>query len=348
MSLKKNKNSGYVLILSLMITSALTILITSIYNKVSVYIPYTRALNNQEKAKMLALSGIEIAAASLENIFNIDSTSESNSVNQDNKLADNNKSDAKENKKDNRLDLIELLNRWQTFNLDEKDNNTVDIYISSQQGKINLSNIYDIDKKKYRIDATSNVDAGKFLESLGKIGLGISKELPDFLQKKEFNIQDISELITLRALSDFKNKLFLQKDVDPPFLFDLFCAEETGVTVNPFLFSKSIKNILGFKDSDYEKNRDKNNISKILNNISPGSSLESVWDNGLNQLYGKLWKDIPENVRKLFTIQFDYSLFSVVSYAKVGSITQKVYAVLQEERIDKKKVKYVIKRIYWI
>ena len=99
--------------------------------------------------------------------------------------------------------------------------------------------------------------------------------------------------------------------------------------------------------ADYATKESKEKLSKIIEGLESAGSLEKSWDQGLDKIYQKQWKDIPEQIKKLFTLEYEPFLFSVVSYARVDSVTQKIYALVKQESHDKIK-RFVIERIYWI
>ncbi len=330
------KKPGFIFILALSILAMLTILITSVYTKVALYAPYTSALKKREQAKMLALGGIEHAIAQIEQILN---------------PSEKDTGEAKDKKPKNPLvDLVELLNTWQDISLEDSSDLTspsLSIYISSEQGKINLSALYDTEKKLFNTDQATGVDYGKMLLELGELGKKIAKELPDFLTKRSYEPQDITEFLSLPAFKEFEHKLCIEKDGTEPYLTDLFTLSSGKKTINPLCASVSLQKALGFSINLKTDKESKEKLNKIIESLGTDGSLEKSWDQGLDKIYQKQWKDIPEQIKKLFTLEYEPFLFSVVSYARVGSLTQKIYALVKQETHDKIK-RFVIERIYWI
>ena len=327
------KKSGFIFILTLLILSMLTILITTVYNKVALYAPYSSALKKREQAKMLALSGIDYAIGQIEEILNPPKTEDSN-------------------KKEKKPlgDLVEILNSWQDIdleNISDLNSPSLSIYISSEQGKINLFSLYDTQKKLFNTDQTTGVEYEKMLLGLGELGKKIAKDLPDFLTKRSYEPQDITEFLTLSALKDFEHKIWVEKEEAGPFFMDLFTLSSAKKSINPLSASASLQKTLGLFVPTKTDKELKEKLSKIIENLAPTESLEKSWDQGLDKIYQKQWKDIPEPIKKLFTLEYEPFLFSVVSYARVGSLTQKIYALVKQETHDKIK-RFVIERIYWI
>ena len=56
---------------------------------------------------------------------------------------------------------------------------------------------------------------------------------------------------------------------------------------------------------------------------------EQDWDSILSPIYGKKYAALGKEITELFANEFEATAFSVVSYCSVGSVTQKMYAVLE-------------------
>jgi len=328
----RTKTPGFVLVLTLLILSALIVMVTAIYNRVVVYAHYSRTIKKREQAKTLALSGIQCAIQSLENILN--------------KKEEENKA----GKKSSIIRALDLLDTWHTLNLDTVNippDTSLEWYVSSEIGKINLYELFDAKNKKYKIDQKSKIDLGKMLGELGELGKKLEKELPQFFLGRSYEPQELTEFLTLPALDTLKNKLFLQKKGKPPFFMDLFSLHEGPHTLNPFCLSVSVKNLLGFQTNAESKKK----LIAALEKLSFGGSLEVEWDKKFAEIYGKSWKEIPETLRKLFVIDPEPFLFSVTSCARVGAVTQKVYALVKQEsnkKTNKAVKRFVTQHIYWI
>jgi hypothetical protein len=79
------------------------------------------------------------------------------------------------------------------------------------------------------------------------------------------------------------------------------------------------------------------------------TQLKTLWDSSLKKWYGKEYKDLPKGVEPFIAARFEPRFFSVTCSAKVGSITQKLYAIIGRE-FDAKKgyAELSVKKLYWI
>jgi hypothetical protein len=87
------------------------------------------------------------------------------------------------------------------------------------------------------------------------------------------------------------------------------------------------------------------NVTEFIKKLSDQIDWQQEWDKILGPIYGKEYKAVPDQLKPLLSSQFEPTIFSVVSYATVGEVTQKMYAILQKDRTANH---YIIKKLYWI
>ena len=108
-------------------------------NQVIFYVAFSRTVINREKAKMLALSGVQLAMS---------------------KLSLPEKKETKENKaqspdvmsKKFLEKILPIINRWEIISLKEKTDNIdaeIKICIVCENGKININKLYDFNTHKF-------------------------------------------------------------------------------------------------------------------------------------------------------------------------------------------------------
>lgn len=161
---------GYIVILAVMIIAAMTALVTSVVNRMMVYTKLQYVLADREQARMLALSGLQIAIAQLISDAPTTFTTEmplsrqqepalrasgqgnpggqqlDRGADAQKKTAED-KSPAAQFKK-----VLPIINRWQQFAFTEDQGGiagSCEIYIAAEQGKINLNALYDFKKKQF-------------------------------------------------------------------------------------------------------------------------------------------------------------------------------------------------------
>jgi hypothetical protein len=120
----KSKSNGYVLVLALMILSVLIFIVTRMFYNSSSHTAFTYTVINREKAKQLALSGVQLAIGRL----SIPEKTEE----KDSKISPISKANQKKDTEDPNKILLErilpTINRWETITLKE----TVDGIVSQR------------------------------------------------------------------------------------------------------------------------------------------------------------------------------------------------------------------------
>ncbi|MBA3954417.1 hypothetical protein H0X48_03815 [Candidatus Dependentiae bacterium] len=150
-----DKKSGYILILSLMLVSVAVTLITSVVQRAISYQRQARLVLDREKARTLALGGIEIARAQLALIIPKEQkngpaqSAYAGSLpqsNQSSKPEDKTKEEEAKQPPQQRWfgQLVTLINAWQQFSLTDKADGIdgiVQLHISSEQGKLAINQL---------------------------------------------------------------------------------------------------------------------------------------------------------------------------------------------------------------
>ncbi len=151
-----SKKRGYVLVLTMMVLTIIALLVTQLFHKGSVHISFDQVMIDRQKAKTLALGGIQLAVSQLSVL----------------KTATGEKPDQKK-EKDPAAELLKkvvpTLNRWQRFELkDAVDgiDGVVQIAISSEQGKIDINQFFDFEKKKFKNEGAASGDAKKLFQDI--------------------------------------------------------------------------------------------------------------------------------------------------------------------------------------
>jgi hypothetical protein len=118
------------------------------------------------------------------------------------------------------------------------------------------------------------------------------------------------------------------------------------------LLSDSMCGLLNLKQAtagDIEKR--KNAIKKWVEPFKPEAKWDQDWDKMLAPLYGKKFDALPKFIKLLLVTKFGPTVFSVLSYGKVGEVTQRFLAIIEKgEPSDKKdgRATVTIKKLYWL
>lgn len=140
----KVKKSGYVLVLTLLLLSISILVITRLVTPTVARYQQSNLFIRQEKARQLALSGIQLVLSYLNEPRQKDTASK--------------EAKGSENTKDEKKILLfthifEMLNHWQTISLHEQRDGvegSIEVYVSNEAGKININGLYDFEKKQWR------------------------------------------------------------------------------------------------------------------------------------------------------------------------------------------------------
>ena len=188
------KQRGFVLIFTLVIMSLVTILTQQLMQSTFVGSYFTSTAVGREKAKILALGGINLAMAQLAPPI------------KKQKLAttEEKAGDPKETaKRDLVKVLVPNLNKWQEFELSEDIDGvdgSIKFCITSEEGKININEAFDFQKAEFKKEIQILLQS---LAIKGKLAKGvILKKLTEFFKSRKRKLDDISELI---EIPEFQN-----------------------------------------------------------------------------------------------------------------------------------------------
>jgi type II secretory pathway pseudopilin PulG len=332
----KTKQPGFVLVMALFVIALGSIFVTSLLQRAVSYDRLHRVLLKQQQARMLALNGIEIARAQLSNPLTLEK--EKNPVDQN---------------------IVPFLyvDQVQTFSLTtdkEGLNGEIKLFITSEEGKINLNKLYNFEEKKYLVDKDN--DAQKNIALLNEpihknFGIeNFDQILNQLLQKKP--LEDVTQLIN----KTFKGTLF--KDLDAVekgqvALTDLFTLASPNNQLQPLYLSNSLSNILQLEKQELSKEK-RLEIVKKMGALKGQIQWQQQWKELLAPLYKKEYTGIPDVIKKSLASKIETTAFLVISYGKVDGghstqVVQKVCAYLEKVNIpETKTILYTVKRLYWL
>jgi hypothetical protein len=355
----KNNKPGYVLVMTLLMLSILVIVVSRLFYKASAYSGFSTTIIESQKAKQLALSGIQLAISRMSiPPLEVDKNDDEEKVEK-----------ALEEKF--LLRVFPIINLWQEYKFtEEKDSfdGSVRFVVACENGKMNINKIYLVNqyfiKKKQ-----GGVDPSKSnLEGLANFTSGLKNFVSeDYLSglQEDFNemkypYNDVSELLKIPQFDNyFKNKLFLdypladeegQKKI---FLMDLFTVFTESLQLQPFLLSHSVIQMLGLKLSDDSTER-KEALEEALKSEPPPEGtkkeeqLKAEWNNLYRPIFGTEFEELPPNASAFLNPSLMPTYFSVVSSAKVGRVTKKLYAILQLRIIGDSELSFDVIKLYWI
>ena len=350
----KNGQQGYVLILSAIIISLAIIMGTYIVHRSIVFDTFARTSIDREQAKLLAMSGIQIAMSELARAANKEKKEEGAKksagtlkIKQDKALLSA---------------VLPFINCVQTFTLrDEVDGieGTIQLHISSENGKIDINRVYDFDRHTFRgkwADILMHMFAT--LEKQYKVD-DLFKSLQNFLKGRNHVVNDVSELITIKKFKIFKDNLFYtipSKKVtkkNEVYLSDLFTVWSRSDKLNPWLLSNSVRELLSLKQAecgDVDKKRKV--VQEWLKKFKHEMSWPADWNRLLRPIYERDFNSLPKHIDSILDTEFRAHTFAIVSYGEFRTIQQGVLAIVERMKVMSKtneiRFKVKVKKLYWL
>jgi hypothetical protein len=359
------KRPGYIIVVTLLVISFAIALLTAIVQQSFSYQKQSRLALDRAKARMLAVSSLQIAVSQVSQVIYEDEEEKSD------------KADGKEKKTAQVLEplqkwllkVLPVLNRWQTIELNDPSiglEGVVKLYIMCEQGKINLNAFEkELDGLQKEEDDEKKKDEKGPRGPLQKEKRGALTALDEYVKKeKEISIKEVlkqfkhnfkrmpedpTELLRIRQFEKLKNLIFIPTEEVKKqfFIMDLFTVRPGSGKLNPWLLSRSVKTLLGLKEKGDAK------IDKdFVKDIKPSMQWSTDWDKVLAQRYGKNFAAFETAIQELFASEFEAKAFSVVSYSTVGMVTQKLYALLELTEpgpgISSKSLIFKVSKLYWL
>ena len=394
--MKNDKNQqGYILVLSLIFISLIVMLATSISFRGRIHTNYAKLMLDREHAKMLAFSGLQIAMTQLaiqeeqkkgakapekkQQGQTLRQGAKAPAQDERKKEGQSGKTSALWTEKESKefvKHIFPVLNNWQEFKLTTGKygvDGVVKICIGSEEGKIDLNQVFDFDKKKFVGQGQKEGDFKKFFAELfKKMGKFIKvKELQKnfeayltkkqrfekILKNRQNRLYDTTEFLDQKGFESFADKVFYEpiemkkgvtKKPKPNIYWtDMFTIWSGAKKISPWFISTSLKRILGFK----EEKVDQKKAERLAKNFKASVSFPGDWDKLFAPIFGVKHKDLPKWFAPLLDTKFGPKVFNVLSYGTAGKVTQKIFAIIERKKVTRDKktvVEFEIKKFYWI
>ena len=307
------------MVLALLVMSVSVLLVTRVMTRTMVQSKLGKVFVDREQAKMLALSGIQVAMSLLDT------------------------SDLKK-EEEKITHILSVTNVEHSYELSEAADGIegeIALTIFSETGKIQASALYDSKQKKM----TQYFDALKKTFQELDPQENLSESIENFFKERKNTLFDVTELLAI--------PFFGTKGVE--WILSIFTLYNQENQLQPLFFSRHMCHILGFKFPFHNKPQEliksRKELGKKLKNTI---NWEKEWNDTLAPLYGKEYTTILPEIRKLLSGKFESTVFSVVSYGTVAQTTQKVCAIIEVKKTaqsrdaEKQHATYTIKRLYWL
>lgn len=345
-----------------------TALVTQIFYIGNLYNSYVSLTLDRERARQLALGGVSVAMSQLMLL--------------DKKLSPPPKEEKKENEKEkktsdtlrseNQKKLLELMlqvqNRWQTFILKHETDGIdaeLKICISCENGKIDCNKLYNYEIHKFLSHRNQNTEdlyklLGKKLTPFLR-GKNIADQIISFIGTQKRPMLTVTEFLKDKKIAPlFDNRIFyippeqiqLDKKDDSDvnvassqvYLTDLFTVNGEGF-ISMWSISPSLQKAFGlYADKKMSLERAK----EIIKQVDP-SQIKNIDElsRALEIIYGGKNNALPKEFISYLNSKFEPRLFSVLCYAKVGRVGQKLLALVEKAPMkDGETIKMI--KVYWI
>jgi len=267
--------------------SLATVLVSYIFTSGSIHVPFIKTMIDREKAKQLALGGIQIAISQLSQEVDVPEDAKNAQGEPADPAAKPKLSPGDEASKKLFETIVSRLNRWQRFSLRQEIDGIdgqIKICLMSEEGKININALYDFKKHAYK-GTQAQQEIGKVLlretfKSIGKEDL--FEQFEKYLKDRSYRLDDVTELMSIKGFDAFKNNIFYQppalkntqakssqgsatqfdqtdsgeqsnpasgaqKGKARVYLTDIFTVWSGRFTLDPWLLSDSLCGLLGVK-----------------------------------------------------------------------------------------------------
>lgn len=335
------KKQGSIVIIVLLVLSLIATLTMQLVRRATVHTHFDKVVLSREKAKMLALGGLNLAIAQL-------------TVKQE---GDAHVERGKEKGEDpvvlQRKKLLQrvlpTLNTWQKFPLDAMHDGLageLKLCLMSEDGKININEIFDFKTGEFRKEYQPWLQGLQLGE--GSAGRGdFAKNLAKFLKERGRKLDDISQLYALddvQRLSLYYEPPVPLKQGEGPdgaiALSDLFTVNTRRRTVEPWLLSNALCTLFDLRPrqaDDATKRKDA--FKKAVDGYKKGMGRN--WQENFNivqHVYEKQPRALPR-LAELFSKEFDPTVFTVLSSGTVQTVEARLLAVLVRHVVKPEKTK---------
>ncbi len=357
----RQQREGYILVLTLTITGLLVILGVQIYYLSSGFSSFARIAIKREKAKSLALSGIQLTQNQLyvppQKKENKNQREVPSQQGKNQKKEAEVKKEPQEPAESQQLILLKqvlpLINRWQKIKFDKKKDGfsgELNTYIACEDGKLHLNNLLSLMAQKGLTEdrLKSYRDLWLLLGQASDMKKGLYESVVEFFERRNrIWVNDVTELLIIPSFKVFANKVFVNlpnSEKIPLYLTDIFTPQSRYGKLDPWVLSVSMQTILGLKSNVLSQDE----VGAMLKEFKSSHNWKNDWNRILKPVYGKDFNELPKGIELMLSPRFDPGAFSVVSYGVVDDIVQGVYVILGRKAQDDGSILFGPVKSYWI
>lgn len=342
-------SNGSILVLALFMLSLMTLLTQQLLHNVYVSSHFIQTMLDRERAEMMAISGISIALAQIqqEPLEQDDAEQKEEKTQQPESGEDEEEKTAdKTTIKAKKLlrTILPHLNCWQVFNFTEKTDGitgNLKLCICCENGKINLNEAFNFKTQEFH---EVYADMLKSLAIKGKLEPGeLYEKVLEFFKMRRKKLYDVSELYEIKEFE--KIDIFYKPPTIPEgrekaernsgvTLQDIFTIWTDDLELEPLLLSDSLRAFLQLRrptagDAMALKDQFKQTIDAFT--LDAGANLEENW-----KIFEPIFGEKPaifEKIQGIFKKRFEPKVFSVLSYGNIGEVEQRLLAIIKEVEV---------------
>lgn len=355
--------SGYILPLVLMIVAVLTSIATYMYYRGSAYASFVPLITSREKAKVLALGGVQLAIAQLSAVSPEKKQPTPAPTAQQPDVQKQTNGDSVEQPKKFLASLLPLINRWQEVKFErgrDKIDGRVSIYISCENGKLNLNEL--LARASQPIKGVVGAQPQPIFVTLAK-SLNLTQEIFSgamswWAARKGVWINEVTELVEAKGFAPCAQHLFVEpktedakETVAPVCLADLFTVWTEPVTLEPWLMSESLIRVLGGRVERAGFNADRRtakDFEALLRDFKVRTNWKTEWDKVIKPLHAVTFAQVPVLIGMMINSEFNPTTFSIVSHARVADVTQRVCAIVCRAKQSSDAATFDVIKLYWL
>ena len=369
-------HSGYIMIFALLVIAASMVIVAYVGHRGSVHAPFMHMSIEREKAKLIALSGVQVVIAQLAKVPAKEQKKEvavqgpADSGKESGKGKDSVKNSEQDTEQKEFLQrILPTLNRWQNFELKDGIDGIdaqLSVCLMCEEGKINLNRVYNFKKEQFRGDKEKGwksimQELCKNIEKTAKMA-DLFPVFEKTFKERRSKYNDATELLLKKEFNGFKDLLFYEppivdtekkeKKQQQIYLMDIFTVWSSSGKIEPWLFSNSLAILFGLPQVESQDSKKRaEQVGEWLKNFKQKANWQQDWKTILQPMYGKELQTLPKNIDSMLSDTFDPHFFSVRVHAKVGEVTQRAYAILERNKRSQgnnNEYDIILRKLYWL
>lgn len=215
-----------------------------------------------------------------------------------------------------------------------------------EHGKVNINRMYDFQKHGWQSPEKKKCMEWlcKKIESLLQTS-GLFSSLENYLKKRTVPLNDVTQLLDIKEFSQaFAGHVFLDAQASTVALTDIFTVATNHDTLSVVGMSASLALCCGGRPLQHAAS---DHVQAVLEKLTKdkNKNIEDV----AHELYRISWNSgLPDEFKRLLTMNFDLSIFTIMLRCTVHSVEQQTYMIMQLDPKGQKVPAYSIIRMYQI